>query len=99
FRVIASNNSGVWNETGAAFGFTIPPAYYQASWFRALTMGMVLTLVWTAHRVRLRIVERHQSEISALNERLMKAQEQERIRIAGELHDSVTQEVLAGAML
>ena len=41
----------------------------------------------------------HQREISALNERLMKAQEQERIRIAGELHDGVMQEMLAATMM
>src|SRR4029434_9909974 len=55
-------------------------------------------LVWTAHRVRVRIVEKHEREISALNERLMKAQEQERIRIAGELHDGVMQQMLAVTM-
>src|SRR5262249_28279254 len=36
---------------------------------------------------------------SALNERLMKAQEQERIRIAGELHDGVMQQMLAMTMM
>ncbi len=35
FRVIASNNSGVWNQTGDALDFSIAPAYYQTSWFRA----------------------------------------------------------------
>jgi signal transduction histidine kinase len=60
---------------------------------------MTIALVWTAHRIRLRIVETHQREISALNERLMKAQEQERIRIAGELHDGVMQEMLAVTMM
>jgi len=49
--------------------------------------------------VRLRIVERHQREISTLNERTMKAQEQERIRIAGELHDGVMQDMLAATMM
>jgi len=34
-------------------------------------------------------------EISALNERLMKAQEEERSRIAGELHDGVVQQMTA----
>src|SRR5262249_9910386 len=29
FRVIASNNSGVWNEAGASLDFSIAPAYYQ----------------------------------------------------------------------
>jgi signal transduction histidine kinase/ligand-binding sensor domain-containing protein len=99
FRVMASNNSGVWNETGAAVDFSVAPAYYQTTWFAALTITAVIALVWGGHRVRLRIVERHQGEISALNERLMKAQEQERIRIAGELHDGVMQEMLAVTMM
>jgi signal transduction histidine kinase/ligand-binding sensor domain-containing protein len=99
FRVIASNNSGVWNEAGAALEVVIPPAYYQTTWFAALVGGVVVALVWGAHRVRLRIVERHEREISALNERLMKAQEQERIRIAGELHDGVMQQMLAVTMM
>jgi signal transduction histidine kinase len=99
FRVTASNNSGVWNETGATLDFVIAAAYYQTTWFAALAAAMALTLVWAAHRVRLRIVEIHEREISALNEKLMSAQEQERIRIAGELHDGVMQEMLAATML
>ena len=99
FRVIASNNSGVWNETGATLDFTIAPAYYQTTWFTAVSIATVMALVWGAHRVRLRVVRKHEREISALNERLMKAQEQERIRIAGELHDGVMQEMLAVTML
>jgi signal transduction histidine kinase len=99
FRVMASNNSGVWNESGAALNFSIAPAYYQTTWFSALSMVGLIAVVWGAHRIRLRIVERHEREITALNERLMKAQEQERIRIAGELHDGVMQEMLAMTMM
>ena len=99
FRVIASNNSGVWNEAGAFVEFSIAPAYYQTTWFLALSATTVVALVLGAHRLRLRIVEKHEREISALNERLMKAQEQERIRIAGELHDGVAQEMLAVTMM
>ena len=99
FRVIASNNSGVWNETGATVDFTIAPAYYQTTWFPTLVVGMLGGVIWAAHRIRVGIVEKHQQEISALNQRLMKAQEQERIRIAGELHDGVMQEMLAATMM
>jgi signal transduction histidine kinase/ligand-binding sensor domain-containing protein len=95
FRVMASNNSGVWNETGAALDFAIAPAYYQTAWFRTLAVVMFLSLLWAAYRIRLRVVERHQAEITALNESLMKAQEQERTRIAGELHDGVMQQITA----
>ncbi len=31
FRVLASNNSGVWNEEGAVLNFAIAPAYYQTN--------------------------------------------------------------------
>jgi two-component system NarL family sensor kinase len=43
--------------------------------------------------VRAGVLERRQREITALNDRLMKAQEEERTRIAGELHDSVLQQL------
>jgi signal transduction histidine kinase len=99
FRVTASNNSGVWNETGASVDLSVAAAYYQTRWFLVLSIASLIAIVWGTHRVRLRIVEKHQAEISALNERLMKSQEQERIRIAGELHDGVMQEMLAATMM
>jgi signal transduction histidine kinase/ligand-binding sensor domain-containing protein len=99
FRVIASNDSGVWNQTGAALDFVVAPAYYQTTWFRLLAVTLVLAGAGAAHRIRVRMVERHRQEISALNARLMKAQEQERIRIAGELHDGVMQEMVAATMM
>ena len=36
FRVIASNNDGVWNETGAAFALYLKPYFYQTYWFYAI---------------------------------------------------------------
>ena len=82
-----------WQNAGnrrQAFYTNLAPGSYR---FR------VIAAAWGTHRVRLRIVEKHEREILALNERLMKAQEQERIRIAGELHDGVMQEMLAATMM
>ncbi len=100
FRVIASNNSGVWNEQGAALDFAIAPAYWQTNWFRALCLLTFAAMLWTVYQLRVRtlerrqaVLERHQGEIRALNEQLIKAQEAERIRIAGELHDGVLQQI------
>src|SRR6478672_5532091 len=36
FHVIACNNDGVWNETGAALDFSIAPAWYQTTLFGLL---------------------------------------------------------------
>ena len=55
FRAFASNNSGVWNEKGASLDFSIAPAYY-------LCAADVLTLLWVAHRLRVQVLERHQTE-------------------------------------
>jgi signal transduction histidine kinase/ligand-binding sensor domain-containing protein len=95
FRVIASNSDGVWSDSAAQLDFFISPAYYQTIGFRALTAAAFAALLWAAYRVRVRSVERHAADLNAFNERLMKAQEQERTRIAGELHDSVMQQITA----
>jgi len=50
FRVIACNNSGMWNERGASLDFAIAPAYYQTNWFRALCVPAFLALLWALHR-------------------------------------------------
>jgi hypothetical protein len=36
FRVLASNNSGVWNETGASLAVQVPPRFHETAWFYAL---------------------------------------------------------------
>src|SRR5262249_19841314 len=45
FRVMAANNDGVWNEAGASFDFSVDPAYYQTTWFRALVAAAALALL------------------------------------------------------
>ena len=62
FRVIACNNSGVWNEQGDTLEFSIAPAYYQTNWFRVLCAVLVLVLLWAAYRWRLRQMH-HRFEI------------------------------------
>ena len=54
FRVIACNNDGVWNNTGASWKFSIAPAYYQTSWFRAACLVLFMVLVWMLYRLRVR---------------------------------------------
>jgi hypothetical protein len=53
FRVIASNNSGVWNETGDTLDFSIAPAYYQTGCFQACCGIALLALLWGLDRYRL----------------------------------------------
>jgi PAS domain S-box-containing protein len=54
FRVIACNNSGVWNEQGDTLEFSVDPAYYQTSWFRVLCAVAFLALLWAIYQLRIR---------------------------------------------
>ena len=84
FRVIACNNSGVWNKTGDALEFSIAPAYYQTNWFGALCAAALLTLLWVAYQFRDQRLRRQYN--MRLEERL-----EERTRVARELHDTLLQ--------
>ncbi len=58
FRVIASNNDGLWNYTGASIQVVIVPPYWKTLWFRLLlavgSMGIVsLFILYRFHRVSL----------------------------------------------
>ena len=84
FRVIASNNSGVWNEQGDSLEFSIAPAYYQTNWFRAVCAVLVLALVWAIYQIRVRQL-RHDFALT------LGARVQERTSLARELHDTLLQ--------
>jgi signal transduction histidine kinase/ligand-binding sensor domain-containing protein len=84
FRVMASNNSGVWNEAGASFDFSIKPAYYQTAWFQVSCAAAFLGLLWALYRYRLHQIAREYNV--RMEERV-----DERTRIARDLHDTLLQ--------
>jgi hypothetical protein len=80
FHVIACNNDGVWNTSGAGLEFRLAPYFYQTIWFAASCAGVLAMLIWGFHRLRVRrLVSRF---------RLVG---QERARVTRELHDSLLQ--------
>jgi len=84
FRVMACNNSGVWNETGAALEFSVLPAFYQTNGFRIFCIFGFLAFVWGIYQLRIREMQR-QFNIG------LEARVNERTRIARELHDTLLQ--------
>jgi signal transduction histidine kinase/ligand-binding sensor domain-containing protein len=86
FQVVASNNDGVWNESGASLGFAIIPAFYQTTWFTALCICAGVGALWLLYLVRVRQIE--MSIRMRLEERVI-----ERERMARDLHDTLLQSV------
>lgn len=83
FQVIACNNDGVWNQTGASFGLYLKPYFYQTYWFYAVCVLGLGLLAWQLYRLRVRRIEAQFGAVLA-----------ERTRIAREIHDNLAQEML-----
>ncbi|MFN7989259.1 MAG: two-component regulator propeller domain-containing protein [Thermoanaerobaculia bacterium] len=66
FRVVAANNDGVWNETGARFAFRIEPGLHQRPAFRLAVVLAVLVAVGTGYALRVRGLRARQTELQRL---------------------------------
>ena len=89
--MIAANDRGLWNEDGAAWEFSIEPAYYQTNVFRLVVVTSVILSLILLYRLRLRRVT---AQLHArLRERL-----DERARVAQGLHDTLFQGFVSSSM-
>ena len=84
FRVMASNNDGVWNETGDSLVISIAPNYWETGWFRALCVIVLAGVLWLLYLLRLR-------QVGARIRARLDERHRERERIARELHDTLLQ--------
>jgi ligand-binding sensor domain-containing protein len=73
FHVMACNEDGVWNETGASLPIRLEPRFYQTTWFRSLAVLGVFLLGLVGHRLRVRQIEARQWFRSALAEAKLNA--------------------------
>jgi len=94
FQVIADNGDGVWNETGKTLVIKVLPPFYQTWWFFALCFLAGFGLLYIGFRYRVNQLENAQLAQQEFSRKLLASQEQERQRIAAELHDTLGQSLL-----
>ncbi|MCI0488143.1 MAG: histidine kinase [Blastocatellia bacterium] len=94
FKVIAANKDGVWNEEGAAIRIRVIPPLWQRSWFQALVILSLVGVAAILYRLRIKSLKRMHAMQEAFSRRVVSSQEQERKRIAAELHDSLGQSLI-----
>ena len=54
FRVIASNNDGIWNESGAGLSIEVQPHFYQTIWFFTLSACALVLMGIGFYHLRVR---------------------------------------------
>jgi signal transduction histidine kinase/ligand-binding sensor domain-containing protein len=93
FVVSAANSDGVWSAD-QRLAITVLPPFWRTWWFTALAAAAIVTMAWLTYRRRVSGLERARAAQEAFSMRLIDSQESERKRIAGELHDSLGQNLL-----
>jgi signal transduction histidine kinase len=92
FHVIACNNDGRWNESGASLNLSVAPAYYQTFWFRLLCVGLGVVALAAGFRFRVR-------QIAAVMNARFDERLAERTRLARDLHDTMLQTIQGSKMV
>ncbi len=66
FKVIASNNDGIWNEVGDSLVLVKKPYFYETTWFIVLCILILVGLIYFIVRWRLGRIERQKRRLEYL---------------------------------
>lgn len=94
FRVSAANRYGIWNKVGASLSIMVRAAWWQTVWFRILMGVLLVGALWLTRMLKLRQLHHEHSRREEFARQLIQSQELERKRIAGDLHDSMGQDLI-----
>ena len=115
FRLMGSNDDGIWNPIETTLNIRINPPFWGTLWFQGLVVVFFLGAVYGVFRFRVRNLENRSRELEAqvqertaelenanellAQERAESAVAEERSRLARELHDAVTQTLFSASLL
>ncbi len=94
FEVAALNTDGLRSPSPASFSFRIMPPVWQQWWFIGLVGATLLGGAFGLVRRKMSVLKERHAMQEEFSRRLIDAQENERSRIAAELHDSLGQNLL-----
>ncbi|TAE18063.1 MAG: hypothetical protein EAZ95_05315 [Bacteroidetes bacterium] len=87
FRVKATNNDGLWNETGVALKIIVLPPWWETIWFRGLVLCLIVGGATTFYKIRTDFLKKQNAfleqqvqerteEVTTQNEELRQTQEE-----------------------
>jgi len=94
FRVKGSNNDGLWNEEGTSIKIIITPPWYKTVLFKGLVGLSVIGSIGSFYQKRIQKLNKEKTQQEEFTKKLIESQENERKRVAAELHDSLGQDLL-----
>ncbi len=94
FSAMGSNNSRVWNPVAASISFVILPPFWATWWFRGIGILIFLAIGPAIYYIRVSRLKKEQQTQQKFTQQLIENQEQERKRIASDLHDSFGQNMM-----
>lgn len=94
FKVLATSSDGVTSLQEASLQIKVYAPFWRTWWFYLLMVAALILLIVFAYQKRLGVLKRRRLEQEDFSRQLINAHESERNRIAGELHDSLGQELL-----
>lgn len=97
FVVKAVNSNGIWTEVPATVRITVAQKFYETRWFLILIAGLVVLVGIAVFYLRSRQAELRQAEQVKFSRELIRANENVRSRIASELHDGISHNLLVMA--
>ena len=93
-KVKRSNNTGLLNENFAQLTLIINPPFWMTWWFRSILIFAFLSLGPIIYYRRVSQLKKEKQIQIEFSGQLIQSQENERKRIASELHDSLGQDLL-----
>ncbi len=91
FEFIADNGDGIWQTAPYQYSFTITVPFWRTWFFWFTTLSIITISVFLFYYYKNKA---EQKRNEAYTHNLIKAQEEERTRVARELHDSVGQKLM-----
>jgi DNA-binding NtrC family response regulator/ligand-binding sensor domain-containing protein len=63
FRVIGSNNDGVWNQTGTSLKISLTPPWWRTWWFHVSGLMVLAVAAVSIHKIRLRSIKKRNRQL------------------------------------